>query len=141
MKSASAVSNYTLSLGQLDVLPAGYAPASVEVKNLATKSVLGEAKGDARITWDFDYTADFDHFDIYKQTASGTRTMVGQTRDEAFYVPTFEREGTDASIDFVVVPVMKDMRQQEGKTLKMDYPEGHCSCCYLRSWQELSQGW
>ena len=54
LKSASAVSNYTLSLGQLDVLPAGYAPASVEVKNLATKSVLGEAKGDARITWDFD---------------------------------------------------------------------------------------
>lgn len=123
LKSASAVSNYTLSLGQLDVLPAGYAPASVEVKNLATKSVLGEAKGDARITWDFDYTADFDHFDIYKQTANGTRTMVGQTRDEAFYVPTFEREGTDAAIDFVVVPVMKDMRQQEGKTLKMDYPK------------------
>ena len=123
LKASADVAAYTMSLGELDLLPAGYAPASVEVKNLASESVLGEAKGDVRLTWDYDYTNDFDHFDIYKETADGSRTLVGQTRDEAFYVPTFERIGTDAFVNFAVVPVMKDMRQQEGKTIRMDYPK------------------
>ncbi len=123
IKSAEAVYNYELQLGELAVLPVAYAPASVEVKNLATTSVLGEEKGDIRLTWDYDYTADFDHFDIYKTTASGTRTMVGQTRDEAFYVPTFVREGTDSHVTMEVVPVMKDMRQQTPQTLKVEYPK------------------
>lgn len=123
LKAAAATNGYSLSLGELAILPAGYAPQAVDIKNLASTSTLGEAKGDVRLTWDYDYTADFDHFDIYKQTADGTRTMVGQTRDEAFYVPTFQRQGTDAYVNFAVVPVMKDMRQQEGKTIKMDYPK------------------
>ena len=123
LKAAAEVADYSLSLGELAVLPAAYAPAAVEVKNLATTSVLGAEKGDIRVTWDYDYSADFDHFDIYTETASGARTLVGQTRDEAFYIPTFTREGTDAFVNVAVVPVMKDMKQQEAKTLKVDYPK------------------
>jgi hypothetical protein len=81
------------------------------------------AQGDARLTWDFDYTADFDHFDIYKENEDGTRTMVGQTRDEAFYVPTFQRKDNEAYVKFIVTPVMKDMRQQKGKSIVLDYPQ------------------
>ena len=105
------------------MLPANYAPAPVEVKNLASTSTLGNVQGDARLTWDFDYTADFDHFDIYKENEDGTRTMVGQTRDEAFYVPTFQRKDNEAYVKFIVTPVMKDMRQQKGKSIVLDYPQ------------------
>lgn len=123
VKAKFTVYDYELSLGELSVLPANYAPAPVEVKNLATTSVLGNVQGDARLTWDFDYTADFDHFDIYKENEDGTRTMVGQTRDEAFYVPTFQRKDNEAYVKFIVTPVMKDMRQQKGKSIVLDYPQ------------------
>lgn len=123
LKTSSVLNDYKFSLGELSVLPANYAPAAVEVKNLATTSVLGNVQGDARLTWDFDYTADFDHFDIYKENEDGTRTMVGQTRDEAFYVPTFQRKDNEAYVKFIVTPVMKDMRQQKGKSIVLDYPQ------------------
>lgn len=123
VKAKFTVYGYELSLGELSVLPANYAPAPVEVKNLATTSTLGNVQGDARLTWDFDYTADFDHFDIYKENEDGTRTMVGQTRDEAFYVPTFQRKDNEAYVKFIVTPVMKDMRQQKGKSIMLDYPQ------------------
>lgn len=123
LKTSSVLNDYKFSLGELSVLPANYAPAPVEVKNLATTSTLGNVQGDARLTWDFDYTADFDHFDIYKENEDGTRTMVGQTRDEAFYVPTFQRKDNEAYVKFIVTPVMKDMRQQKGKSIVLDYPQ------------------
>lgn len=123
VKAKFTVYDYELSLGELSVLPANYAPAPVEVKNLASTSTLGNVQGDARLTWDFDYTADFDHFDIYKENEDGTRTMVGQTRDEAFYVPTFQRKDNEAYVKFIVTPVMKDMRQQKGKSIMLDYPQ------------------
>lgn len=123
VKAKFTVYDYELSLGELSVLPANYAPAAVEVKNLATTSTLGNVQGDARLTWDFDYTADFDHFDIYKENEDGTRTMVGQTRDEAFYVPTFQRKDNEAYVKFIVTPVMKNMRQQKGKSIMLDYPQ------------------
>lgn len=122
LKAGSDVTAYELSLGELAVLPAGYAPASVVVSNLATTSVLGEEKGDIRVTWDYDYTADFDHFDIYKETADGTRTLIGQTRGQGFYIPTFERNANDDYVNVLVVPVMKDMKQQPAQTLKVNYP-------------------
>ena len=49
--------------------------------------------------------------------------MVGQTRDEAFYVPTFQRKDNEAYVKFIVTPVMKDMRQQKGKSIVLDYPQ------------------
>ena len=123
LKTSSVLNDYKFSLGELSVLPANYAPAAIEVKNLATTSVLGNVQGDARLTWDFDYTADFDHFDIYKENEDGTQTMVGQTRDEAFYVPTFQRKDNEAYVKFIVTPVMKDMRQQKGKSIVLDFPQ------------------
>ena len=122
MKSETDVADYVLSLGELAMLPAAYAPSSVTVSNLSTTSVLGEEKGDIRVTWDYSYNSDFDHFDIYTETADGTRKLVGQTRGEGFYIPPFTRNANDAYVNVLVVPVMKDMRQQPAQTLQVKYP-------------------
>lgn len=122
MKSETEVADYVLSLGELAVLPAAYAPSAVAVSNLSTTSVLGEEKGDIRVTWDYSYNSDFDHFDIYTETADGTRKLVGQTRGEGFYIPPFTRNANDAYVNVLVVPVMKDMKQQAAQILKVNYP-------------------
>lgn len=123
VKAAAAVSNFNLNLAELDIFPANYAPQAVKVSNFATTSVLGNAKGDLRLTWDWDYTPDFDHFNLYSVTEDGTRKLVGQTRDEAFYIPTFERHANDAFVKVELVPVMKDQKEGTAVVLKADYPK------------------
>lgn len=123
MKSETEVPYYQLKLGELAVLPAGYAPASVTVENLASTTTLGAEKNDVRLTWDYTYNDDFDHFDIYKKHENGERILVGQTRGEAFYVPTFVRNGVDNFLEMEVVPVMKDMKQQPAESIKLNYPK------------------
>ena len=122
IKAAAKVTNFKLNLGRVAVLPADYAPAPVAVTDLATTSSPGEEKGDIRVFWKYDWNKDFDHFDIYTQTVSGEKKLVGQTRDEGFYIPTFDRNGSDSHVTVLVVPVMKDGLQQNANELKVSYP-------------------
>ena len=50
MKTDPKVTDYSLSLGELAMLPESYAPTAVTVSNLSTTSVPGEEKGDIRVT-------------------------------------------------------------------------------------------
>lgn len=113
----------TFALGQLAVLPAGYAPAATAIRNAVVESNLGEAKGDVRVNWDFDWSDDFDHFDIYTSDFNGVRKLVGQTRGEGFYIPGIVRQGTENSIDIEIIPVMKDGKQQASTKLTANYPQ------------------
>lgn len=122
LKAEAAVSSYTMNLGQIAMLPAGYNPTAPTVENLTVEGQLGEEKGNLRLTWDCTTTDDFDHFDIYAKTSASTN-LIGQTRGEAFYVSTFERNGTDASIEIQVVPVMKGGSQGQAATATADYPK------------------
>lgn len=110
-------------LGQLSVLPADYAPATVTVANFSITPRLDDEKGDIRVTWDYTWNYDFDHFDIYVTDLSGKRTLVGQTRDEGFYIPSVTRNGKDASLNVELVPVMKDMVQQKAITATAEFPK------------------
>lgn len=122
LKADADIAAFSMNLGQVAVLPANYAPASVVVNNLNTTSVLGEGKGDIRVSWDYAWIDDFDHFDIYVETVDGTRRMVGQTRGLGFYIPEFARNGMDSHVNVEVVPVMKTGKQQPAQKIKLDYP-------------------
>lgn len=119
--NSAASTSFKFNLGQVAVLPASYSPAPVAVNDLVCEKELGEIKNDLRIHWNYNWTRDFDHFDIYTVTSSG-RQLVGQTRDEGFYVPTFERNGSDATLTVQVVPVMKDGKQAQANDLVLNYP-------------------
>ena len=99
MKSETEVADYVLSLGELAVLPAAYAPSAVAVSNFSTTSVLGEEKGDIRVTWDYSYNSDFDHFDIYTRALSATRRPPRSTpRQQTAHASSWDRP---AARDFI----------------------------------------
>ena len=123
LKSETNIFNYTLWLGELKMLPANYQPQAVNVTNLENKTTLGDNGGDLRLTWDWTENADLDHFDIYTKTSNGKDVLVGQTRDEAFYVPKFERNANDLKLDVKLVPVMKDGSEGTAQTLEASYPK------------------
>ncbi len=121
--SPSTVSNYEARLGQLGIIPSSYSQ-SLTVSNLTVENELGEETADLRITWDApsDYDSHVDHFDVYVER-NGTKTLVGQTRDEAFYVPRFTREDNENSLVVSVVTVTKDMKQGQEVSTTVEYPE------------------
>lgn len=121
LKADAEVANLAFNLGQVAVLPVGYAPAVTEVKNLVSEKQLEELKNDLRIHWNYDWTAEFDHFNVYVVTAT-QRELVGMTRDEGFYVPTFDRNGNDHTLQVEVVPVMKNGKEGQAQSLTLNYP-------------------
>lgn len=120
-KTSSAVSNYKVVLGQLAVLPGSYS-ASVKVSNLQSQNPLQEEVSDIRLIWDAPQSEDVDHYDVYL-TRNGQKTLVGQTRDEGFYIPKFSRTTGEQSVVAGVVAVTKDMKEGEEVEITLDYPE------------------
>lgn len=121
IKAAASLSNYTASLGQLGIIPSSYSE-SLQVSNLEVQNELGEEEADLRIVWDAPADYDnVDHFDVYVER-NGVKTLVGQTRDEAFYVPKFVREDDENSLVVSVVTVTKDMKQGEEVSITKNYP-------------------
>lgn len=112
----------TFQLGRFAMIPANYKPTATEISNAKIEASLGEEYGDIRISWDYDWSNDFDHFNIYTVEVSGKRTLVGQTRDEAFYIPRVDRNENDPSIDVEIDVVMKDGKETVAKTLTAMFP-------------------
>lgn len=112
---------YTGWLGQLGILPASYS-ASAKVSNLQSQNELQEEISDIRLVWDAPQSDDVDHYDIYL-TRNGEKVLVGQTRNEGFYIPKFTRISGEESVEVSVVTVTKDLKESEEETLTLEYPE------------------
>ena len=123
LNADSELSNYELKLGELSMLPASYQPKAMNVSNLTNGTTLTEEGGDLRLTWDWDNNTDFDHFDVYTVNDNGSQHLVGQTRGEGFYVPKFNRNGSDQALNVRLVPVMKDGSESNVQELKVNYPK------------------
>lgn len=120
-KTTSAVSDYEVALGQLAVLPGSYS-ASAKVSNLQSQNTLQEEISDIRLIWDAPQSDEVDHFDVY-MTRNGERTLVGQTRNEGFYIPKFTRTTGEQSVEVGVVTVTKDMKEGEEVKITLEYPK------------------
>lgn len=120
-KSGSTINDYNVTLGQLGILPASYS-ASAKVSNLQSQNELQEEISDIRLVWDAPQSDDVDHYDIYL-TRNGEKVLVGQTRNEGFYIPKFTRISGEESVEVSVVTVTKDLKESEEETLTLEYPE------------------
>ncbi len=121
LKADIELANYEMKLGQLTITPAGYSPKPVEISALNLENKLGNKGGDMRLTWDWADNSDLDHFDIYVVSPSGNRTLAGQTRGEAFYIPEIVRDGNDVNVTIEVVSVMKDGKEGVKKSAVAEF--------------------
>ena len=109
-KTSSTVSNYETTLGQLGIIPSGYSQ-SLKVSNLMTQNELKEDVSDIRLVWDAPQSDKVHHYNVYMER-NGQRTLVGQTRDEGFYIDKFKRNGSsETSLKLEVAVVTKDMTE------------------------------
>lgn len=120
-KTTSAVSNYKVTLGQIAIMPSSYS-ASAKVSNLQVQNKLQEEVSDIRAIWDAPESDEVDHYNVYL-TRNGKRTLVGQTRNEGFYVSKFNRQPGEQSLELGVVAVTKDMKEGEEVKITLEYPK------------------
>jgi endo-beta-N-acetylglucosaminidase D/PKD repeat protein len=117
-------SGFTAQLGQLAVYPANYNPAKVEVSNLNVENTLGEITSDLRVTWDKPASSDVHHFNVYLEREN-VKTLIGQTRNEGFYIPKFTRNGqSEKKLKVSVTSVNKDMEEaSSGPSKEVSFPD------------------
>ena len=109
-------------LGQLSVVNGSYAPAAPLVENLATQSALKETLSDIRLIWNAPASAEVSHYNVYLER-NGVKALVGQTRNEGFYIPKFQRASSEEkNLKVYVTAVTKDMKEGAEVSLQMDYP-------------------
>ena len=120
-KTNTAIDDYKVVLGQLAVLPGSYS-ASAQVSNFQSQNSLQEDISDIRLIWDTPQSEEVDHYNVYL-TRNGQRTLVGQTRNEGFYIPKFTRTSGEESVVASVVAVTKDMKEGNEVNLTLNYPK------------------
>lgn len=120
-RSSSNLSSYEVLLGQLAVYPQGYYPELARVENLKIENKLAANSGDIRVVWDAPKSEDIDHYNIYLQR-NGVKSLVGQTRDEGFYIPKFNRSSdSETGVTVSVTAVVKDMREGAEVSASVNY--------------------
>lgn len=120
-KSDEAVETYETYLGELAVLPANYAPAQQQVSNLMAQNELKAAGGDIRVIWDAPVSSDIHHYNVYFERG-GENKLVGQTRNEGFYIPKFVRADGENSVNVYVAAVTNDMVEGTPVLLTVSFP-------------------
>ncbi|MEG2947652.1 MAG: discoidin domain-containing protein, partial [Bacteroidales bacterium] len=106
IRANATVSAYSATLGQM-LLSNGNEESISKVQNLTMQNKMGAQGGDIRMYWDAPQSgAEYiHHYDIYI-TQNGTRALVGQTKDCAFYINNIKRQNTNDKGPIVdVVPV------------------------------------
>ncbi|MEG0994108.1 MAG: discoidin domain-containing protein [Bacteroidales bacterium] len=136
-KSNTTVSDYQVILGQLGIMAASYNPTVAPVTNLINQYPLKEGTSDLRMVWDAPVSADVHHYNVYLEK-DGVKKLVGQTRNEGFYISKFERISPEEKhVKVSVAVVTKDLREGGATELTIDYPSLGISEVRLKAMKTL----
>lgn len=116
-------SSYELYLGNITI-------ANPEEKNTASVSNVtiddSEFDEDAmyagvRLSWESSEKAPY--YEIYRINEDDTRSFLGVSNTECFYINTLPRTDDTNQSSFLVIPVNQHLAQGKGKTVSMEWPD------------------
>lgn len=120
--SVAQVANFNMQVGQLSIMDKNYHPTPVSVTNLRAQNALKEEISDIRLIWDSPVNENVHHFNVYMER-DGQKVLVGQTRNEAFYISKFTRKSSAVTSEKVFVrTVMQDRTEGAEVSLTLNYP-------------------
>lgn len=123
-RSETQTNNYEVKLGQLSIKAANYSPKRGVVNNLSAQNSLQESVSDIRLIWDAPKDKDIHHYNVYLEREGEQMKLVGQTRNEGFYIDKFARKNDkEKMVKVHVRAVTTDMKEdQRAATLTLAYP-------------------
>ena len=115
----SFVTVYQVNIGRLAVTDSEAAAASASNARLEEIIYLDAYTAEARIKWNGNNASSYE---IYRLNADGTRTLIMETPNTAFYIPNLVRNDDQADVTIEVVPVNANGVRGESSRFTIDWP-------------------
>lgn len=118
---------YEMKFGQISVLPK-MKDDKISVKNLKIEDAIFDEEesnfAGVRLIWEESRSSNLSHYEIFRVNKDKTRTFLGATPANNFYINGLERQKEEIKTDFEVVPV--SIKGKEGKasnSVTMEWPD------------------
>ena len=115
----SNVSDYQVNIGRLAVTDSEAVAASASNARLEEIIYLDAYTAEARIKWNGNNASSYE---IYRLNADGTRTLIMETPNTAYYIPNLVRNDDQADVTVEVVPVNANGVRGESSRFTIDWP-------------------
>ena len=115
----SNVYDYQVNIGRLAVTDSEAAAASASNARLEEIIYLDAYTAEARIKWNGNNASTYE---IYRLNADGTRTLIMETPNTAYYIPNLVRNDDQADVTIEVVPVNANGVRGESSRFTIDWP-------------------
>ena len=115
----SNVSDYQVNIGRLAVTDSEATAASASNARLEEIIYLDAYTAEARIKWNGNNASSYE---IYRLNADGTRTLIMETPNTAYYIPNLVRNDDQADVTIEVVPVNANGVRGESSRFTIDWP-------------------
>ena len=115
----SNVSDYQVNIGRLAVTDSEAAAASASNARLEEIIYLDAYTAEARIKWNGNNASSYE---IYRLNADGTRTLIMETPNTAYYISNLVRNDDQADVTIEVVPVNANGVRGESSRFTIDWP-------------------
>ena len=114
----SFVTVYQVNIGRLAVTDSEAAAASASNARLEEIIYLDAYTAEARIKWNGNNASSYE---IYRLNADGTRTLIMETPNTAYYIPNLVRNDDQADVTVEVVPVNANGVRGESSRFTIDW--------------------
>ena len=115
----SNVYDYQVNIGRLAVTDSEAAAASASNARLEEIIYLDAYTAEARIKWNGNNASSYE---IYRLNADGTRTLIMETPNTAYYIPNLVRNDDQADVTIEVVPVNANGVRGKSSRFTIDWP-------------------
>ena len=115
----SFVAVYQVNIGRLAVTDSEAAAASASNARLEEIIYLDAYTAEARIKWNGNNASSYE---IYRLNADGTRTLIMETPNTAYYIPNLVRNDDQSDVTIEVVPVNANGVRGESSRFTIDWP-------------------
>ena len=115
----SFVTVYQVNIGRLAVTDSEAAAASASNARLEEIIYLDAYTAEARIKWNGNNASTYE---IYRLNADGTRTLIMETPNTAYYIPNLVRNDDQADVTIEVVPVNANGVRGKSSRFTIDWP-------------------
>lgn len=125
ISSKDAASDLNLNLGNISINGSKSAK-KVDTSNLKVDdSIFDEDKiyTGVKLSWEANNPESVSHYEIYKVNEDKSKTFLGATPNNKYFINALKRDAKENTTKFEVVAVNKDFKVGKSATAKMEWPE------------------
>ncbi len=120
LNAPEGVSDYALNVGRMAITTNETAPAATTKVTLDEVIYPTDKTMEARVYWEKASNAFM--YRIYRVHADGTKEFVGATPSDAFYLGSFEKDGSEKSCKFEITSYSENGIKGGTQTFEIDWP-------------------